>query len=112
MPAGAVCAGDELPFAQRLVRDDAAGESDRAERTALRAEAGCDLIACCRSKVGAQRRLQLRLLEAVIAAQEREHERAVVLDDRHRLRGRCEIDREQLGERLARAGIRGLDLLR
>ena len=86
-------------------------EPDRAERAALRAEARHDLVVGRRPKVGAERRLELRLLEAVVTAEEREHERAVVLDDRHRLRRRREIDREELRERLAGAGVRRLDLV-
>ena len=44
VPAGAVRAGDELPFAQRLVGDDLAVEADRAERAGVGAERGADLV--------------------------------------------------------------------
>ncbi len=57
-------------------------------------------------------REELRLAEPVVAADEREHDRAVVLRDRHRLRRRGEVDAEELAERLARRDARRLDLLR
>ena len=110
VPPGAIGAGDVLALAQRLVGDDLAGEPDRAERAALGAEAGLDLLVGRGHEVGAERGRELRLLEPVVATQEREHERPVAPDDGHRLRGGCEVDREQLGERLARPRLGGLDL--
>ena len=110
VPAGAVGAGDELALAERLVGDHRPREADRAERAALGAEAGDDLLVGRGTEVRAERALQLRLLEPVVAAQEREHERAVVPHHRHRLRGRGQVDREQLGQRLAGARVRRLDL--
>ena len=58
----------------------------------------------------AQRGHRLRLLEPVVAADEREHERAVLLHDRHRLRGRRRVDPEEVGERLDRRHPGRLDL--
>ena len=56
--------------------------------------------------------VELRRLDAVVAADEREHDRPVVGRHRHRLRRRRHVDREELGERLARLHARRLDLLR
>ncbi len=112
MPAGPVRAGDELPRAQQLVGDHLAREADRAERAGVRAEGGADLVLRRRAGVRAECCEQLGLLEPVVAADEREHDCAVVLRIRHRL-GRCRlVDVEQLRERLDRRRIRCLDLLR
>ena len=79
VPAGAVRAGDELPFAQRLVGDDLAVEADGPERARVGAERGADLVLGRRPHVLAERGDQLGELEPVVAADEREHDRAVVL---------------------------------
>ena len=112
VPAVAVCARDELPFAKRLVGDDLDVDADRAERAASRAERGADLVVGRRTHGGVEGARGLALVEPVVAADEREHERAVGLHDRHRLRRRCGVDLEQLGERLDRLHARRLDLLR
>jgi hypothetical protein len=111
VPAGPVRARDELAFAQRLVRDDLAREPDRAERAALGAEPGLDLVVGGRPEVAPEGGRELCRLQAVVAAQEPEHEASVVRHHRHRLRRRGEIDREQLRERFAGARVRRLDLL-
>ena len=79
VPAGAVRAGDELALAQRLVGDDLAREADRAERAGVGAERlpGSPPPSPAGSRRRARR--ELRLLEPVVAADEREHDRAVVL---------------------------------
>ncbi len=59
-----------------------------------------------------ERLAQLQVVQPAIAAHEREHERAVVLDDRHRLRGRSRIDAEERREPLDRLGAGRLDLRR
>ena len=74
MPAGAVRARDELALAQRLVGDDLAVEADRAERARVGAERRADLVLGRRADVGAERGRELRLLEPVVAAHEREHD--------------------------------------
>ena len=102
MEAVAVRAGDELPLAQRLVGDHLALEADRPERPAARRRRprGSPL-----PSTGATRRRsrrELHLLEAVVAAHEREHDRPVRLRHRHRLRRRRRVDAEELCERLDR----------
>src|SRR5262249_24612030 len=97
MPAGAVRARDELPLTKRLVEDDLALEADRPERARVGAERGADLVGRRRTDVVADHREQLRLLEAVVAADEREHDGPVGPRIRHRLRRRRVVDADQLG---------------
>src|SRR5262245_32527365 len=78
VPAVVVRTDDELTFAQRLVRDDLAGEGDRAERPPARAERSADLLVRRGTRAPPQRVVELRLAEPVVAADEREHEGAVV----------------------------------
>ena len=111
VPPVVVCAGDELPFAERLVGDHLAREADGAERAAARAERRSDLVVRRRTRCAGQRVVELRLAEPVVAADEREHEGAVRLDDRHRLRGRRRVDPEELGQPLDRRHSGRLDLL-
>src|SRR5207237_6709988 len=77
VPAGAVCAGDELARAQRLVGDHVALEADGAERARVCAESGADLLLGRRAEIGAQGGGELRRLEPVVAAHEREDDGAV-----------------------------------
>ena len=74
MPAVAVGAGDELTLAQRLVGDDPPLEADRPERAAARAEGLADLVLGRRPRPHAERGIELRGLDAVVAADEREHD--------------------------------------
>ena len=110
--AGPVRAGDELPLPQRLVGDDLAGEADRAERAGIGAEGGADLLLGGGPSALGDRVAELLLGEAVVAAHEREHDRAVLTGHRHRLRRRGLVDPEQLGKRLDRRHPGRLDLLR
>ena len=63
-----------------------------------------------RAQRRAERRCELGLLEPVVAAHEREHDRPVVLRHRHRLRRRRRIDPEEARERLDRRDAGRLDL--
>ena len=98
------------PLAQRLVGDDLALEADRAERAAARAEGRADLVVGRRARLAAERCIELRRLDSVVAADQGEHDRATVDGHRHRLRGRGDIDREELRQRLARLDAGRLDL--
>ena len=107
MPAVAVGAGDELP--SRSVSSaitspsNPTGPSEPPEApNAARISSSVE-----GREPPPQRVEQLRLAEPVVAADEREHERPVVLDDRHRLRRRRGVDPEKLRERLDRrhAGV-------
>src|SRR5581483_10471880 len=91
MEAVPVRAGDELTLAQGLVGDHLALEADRPERSAAGAEGGADLVAGRRPGADLERGQQLRLAEAVVAADEREHDAAVVRRHGHRFRGRREV---------------------
>src|SRR6185503_1601116 len=73
VPPVAVCAGDELPLAQRFVGDHLAGEPDRAERAAACAERVPDLDVRRRAGCAGQRVVELRLAEPIVAADERKH---------------------------------------
>ena len=84
MPAVAVRAGHELPDAERLVGHDAPLEPDRAERPTTCAERVADLFVGCGTRLRAERGVELRRLDAVVAADEREHD-AGVRGHRHRL---------------------------
>src|SRR5262249_55210086 len=95
VPSVAVCPGDELSFAQRLVGDHLAGEADRPQRPAPCAERIVDLLVRGGAGRAGQRVVELRLAEPIVAADEGEHERAVRPDDRHRLRGRRRVDPEE-----------------
>src|SRR5204862_287796 len=75
VPAVAVRAGDELAAAERLVCHHLAGEADRPERPAGRAERRPDLLTGRRARAARERVVELRLAEAVVAAHQREHER-------------------------------------
>src|SRR5579863_9147501 len=88
VPPAAVRAGDELAVAERLVGDHLALEPDRPERAGVGAERGADLLDGRRAHGLVDRGEELRLLEPVVAAHEREDHRAVVLRHRHRLRRR------------------------
>ena len=111
VPAGAVRADDELALAQRLVGEDRAGVADRSDRARVGPERRPDLVLGRGPDAAAERGGGLRLLEAVVAADEREHERPVLLHDRHRLGGGGSVDAEELGQRLDRRHARRLDLL-
>jgi hypothetical protein len=111
VPAGAVRAGHELPAPKRLVGHDLAAEADGPNRARVRAERRLDLLHGRRPVVGVERLEELRLLEAVVAADEREHERPVVLHDGHRLRRRRRVEPEVLRQRLDRLDAGRLDLL-
>ena len=89
MPAVAVRSGDVLTFAQSLVRDDLDLDPHGAERSAARAERRADLLVGRGTVVALERGEHLRLGEPVVAPYEPENERAVRLDDGHRLRRRC-----------------------
>ncbi len=112
MPSVAVRTCDELAVAERRVGDHLALEADGTQRPAARAEGGPDLLAGCGPRLARQRVVQLHLAQAVIATHEREHDRSVRLRHRHRLRGRREVDAEEVGQCLARRDTRRLDLLR
>src|SRR5665213_3333326 len=112
MPPGAVGTGDELPFAQQFVSDDVTLEADWSERARSGAESAMDLVLGRRACIFPQCGEQLRLLESVVAAHEREQDRPVVLRVRHRFRRRRLVDVEQVREGLDRGRARGLDLLR
>ena len=77
---------------------------DRAERARI----GAERLAGSRPRSPGGSRcpsaaLELRLVEPVVAADEREHDACrPAFDDRHRLRRRRRVDAEQLGERLDR----------
>ena len=111
VPAVAVRAGDELPVAQRLVGDDLALEADRAERAAARAERGADLLVGRRARRQAERGVELRRLDAVVAADRARARRpsSVVTGIAFDVAA-TSID-EELGERLARLHAGRLDLL-
>ena len=80
MPARAVRAGDELPLPQRLVGHDLAGEADRARASPGSAPNAARISSSVAGRnVAAERRSELRLLEPVVAADEPEDDRPVVL---------------------------------
>ena len=110
MPARPVRPGDELAFTQGLVGHDLACEPDRAERPGIGAEGGSDLLLGGRPRGAAERRGQLRLLEAVVTADQREDDRAVVLRHGHRLRRRRRVDAEEPGQFVDRRDSRSRDL--
>jgi hypothetical protein len=101
-------ARDELALAERLVEDDGAFEADRAEGPGVGSERLLDLVHLGGAHVDPEDRRELRLVEPVVAAYEREHDLAV-RDDRHRLRRRREVDAQEAGEILARRDPGGLD---
>src|SRR5207237_9090021 len=70
VPAVAVRAGHELPLAQGLVGDDLDGDADRPERAAAGAERAPDLVLLGGPKHALQRRLELHVVEPVVAAHE------------------------------------------
>ena len=113
VPAGAVGARDELSLAQRLVGDDLAlrsrpGRASRGRRrTASRISSSVDW-----RKALPESGRELRLLEPVVAPDEREHDRPVELRHRHRLRRRRRVDAEELGELVDRRDPRGRHLER
>src|SRR5204862_7259796 len=91
MPPVAVRAGDELALAQRLIGDDVDRHSERTERPAARAVDGPDLLVG-RGTVGlAERRHELLLVEAVVAADQRQY-RPLRHHHGHRLRGLRRVD--------------------
>ena len=96
VPARAVGAHDELTLAQGLVGEDRAREPDRPDGARIGAKPLLDLVAGRRPEAAAESGLHLRLLEPVVAAHEREDERAVLRHDRHRLRRRGRVDPEEL----------------
>ena len=99
--AGAVRSGDELPLAQGFVDDHLTREAHGAERAGLRAERLTDLVDLRRTNERPEHGHELRLVETVVAADERQHDLAVG-DDRHRLRRRGKVDAEEARESLAR----------
>ena len=92
----AVRPGDELPFAQRLVEHDPSRRSRRARATPARRRTLFGSRPSARGARRAERADELRLVEPVVAADEREHDLAVD-DHRHRLRRRREVDPEEAG---------------
>src|ERR671935_93150 len=78
MPAVAVRAGNELPVAQRLVRDDLDLDAHGTERSAARAERRTDLVVGCWPERRAENRRQLLLTQLVVAAFEDRVVRALV----------------------------------
>ena len=104
-----VRSGHELSLPKRLVDDDLAGKADGPERAGLGAERRDDLVDLCGSDVATQHRGELRLVQPVVAADEREHDLAV-RDDRHRLRRCRQVDAEEVGEGLACLDTGRLDL--
>jgi hypothetical protein len=77
MVAGAIRAGDELPLAQSVVGHDFDGHADGADRTGIRTERLPNLVLGRRTKRLAERLDHLPLVEAVVAAHEREHDAPV-----------------------------------
>ena len=106
-----VCARDELALLERFVGDHFDLHADRAERATAGAERLADLGLCCRSEGQSERRRQLLLVHAVVAADEGEHH-PLACDHRHRLGGRRRIDLQQLSQILDRRHARCLHLFR
>ena len=111
MPAVLVRTGDELALAQRLVGDDPALEAERAERASARAEGGSNLLVGRRPS-RAERVVELRLAQAVVAAHEGEHERPSSLTTGIAFDVAASSTPRKLRERLDRRHARRLDLLR
>src|SRR2546423_8249872 len=102
---------DVLAFAESLVRDHVDSDPYRTDRAAVRAEGLADLGVLRGPEVLSQHGEELHLVQAVVAADEREHD-AAVGHDRHRLRSRTGVDAQEVRDSLDRALAGSLDLLR
>src|SRR5207248_2083206 len=111
MPAVTVRTRDVLTLAKQFVSDDLDVHGDGPERSAACSERRADLLVGCRTEAALEHGRQLLLAELVVAADQAEHELALVGDDWHRLRRRRGVDREELRQLLDRrdAGRRDLD---
>src|SRR6266480_3796951 len=93
---------DVLAFAEGLVRDHVDVDPDRADGAALGAERLDDLGVFCGAEVFTERREELHLVQAVVAAAEGEH--VAPLDALpHPLRRRPRVDSEDLRDVFDRA---------
>ena len=86
----------EHDLAQRAVR-----HARRADRAGVGAEGGPDLLGLRRAVRPRRAPCQLQLVQAVVAAHDREHHaaRLVLRHHDHRLRGQPLVDAEELGQR-------------
>jgi hypothetical protein len=111
VPAGSVRSCDELAVPQRLVGENLAREAHRADRARIGVEGRPDLVLGGWTRGRAEPRRELGLVEAVVATDEGEHERAVPVHHRHRLGRRRGVDSEEFGQALDRRRARRLHLL-
>src|SRR6266568_5136030 len=97
MPPVAVRAGHELALLQRVVGDHLDIDPHGPERAAAGAEGLTDLVVRRRTESATQNGRELLLAEPVVAAHERKDD-TLSQDDGYRLRGRCCVDLQELGE--------------
>jgi hypothetical protein len=107
--AGPVRPGDELSLAQGFVDDHLTREAHGPERAGFRAERFTDLVDLRRTNGRPEHGHELRLVQAIVAADERQHDPAVG-HHRHRLRRRGQVDAEEFRKGLARRDVGRLDL--
>ena len=110
VPAVTVRTGNELTFPQRLVGNHFDRDVQRPDRAAVCTEGLANLVIRRRPEGRLEDRHQLLFAQAVVSADEREHQ-PVADDDRHRLRRRRAVDAEELGECLDRRHAWRLHLL-
>ena len=93
-------AADELALAQRLVGDDADADPDGPDRAGIGAEGDPDLRRLRRPERPPQRLLGLQLVQAVVAAHDREHHPALLVlrHHDHGLGRQALVDAEELGQ--------------
>jgi len=112
MLALAIGACDVDAVLERGIGDHRDARTNRADEPGRGSEPFPDLFLARRPECGSEHVLELDLVQAVVAAHEREREVAVLLHDRQRLDDRWRLDPEQGADLLDRARVRRRDRLR